>query len=122
MLHQLPPVVVLVFHMEGCPACEQFLPKFRAIAPHYGPLSENSYMAVTGRGVPSGIYDANKFDPLAERFDIRATPTMLVARRQERPVREEGDLDERTIHGMFQWALAQQRQMQQRQMAGWGWR
>jgi protein-disulfide isomerase len=111
MLHQLPPVVVLVFHMDGCPACEAFLPKFRAIAPHYGPLSENGYMAVTGRGVPSGIYDANKCDPLAEHFNIRATPTMIVARRQASQLREEGDLDERTIHLMFQSA--------QRQLQGW---
>ena len=116
MLHQLPPVVVVVFHMDGCPACEAFLPKFRAIAPQYGPLSENGPMAVTGRGVPSGIYDANKFDPLAERFDIRATPTTLVLRRPYGQLREEGDLDERTIHRMFQSAAYQ---LQLAAASGW---
>ena len=116
MLHQLPPVVVVVFHMEGCPACEAFLPKFRAIAPQYGPLSEDGPMAVTGRGVPSAIYDANKFDPLAEHFNIRATPTMLVLRRPAGQLRQEGDLDERAIHGMFRSAV---HQLQLAAAAGW---
>lgn len=68
-------VVVLVFVMDGCSACDEYLPVFKKIAAPYKQA-----------GIPILIYDIgddapDAVDALAERFGVEATPTTVVARR-----------------------------------------
>lgn len=64
------PAAVFVFGAHGCPACTEYVPRFKRIAGPY----RNRF--------PIGVYDlardgqhANEF---ASRLGIRATPTTVV--------------------------------------------
>lgn len=76
-------VVVAVFVMEGCPACHDYLPRFQQVA--------DPYMKA---GVPVIVYNAE--DPnvqqLADRWDIQATPTTVIALRGPGMIKEEGSM------------------------------
>lgn len=62
------PIVVVVFGMEGCPACASYIPKFREVA-----------RAWQGR-VPAFVVDANQQPAAADFYGITDTPTTLVLR------------------------------------------
>ena len=57
---------VIVFLMQGCPACHDYEPRFKRIA---SPLR--------GR-LPMAIKDVHQAAPLADRFGIKVTPTTVV--------------------------------------------
>ncbi len=61
-------VVIVLFVMDGCPACEEFKPTFMKVAKKY-----NSR-------VPVSIADAAtaQTQVFAEKHKVEATPTMLV--------------------------------------------
>jgi thiol-disulfide isomerase/thioredoxin len=62
------PVVVLVVHQEGCPACEEYLPRFQRIAERYA------------RCIPHLVVDANVYPDAADALKVESTPTTLVLR------------------------------------------
>jgi thiol-disulfide isomerase/thioredoxin len=83
-------VIVAVFVMDGCPACHDYLPRFQQVADPYAKA-----------GVPIIVYDAASEDPavqqLADRWDIQATPTTVVALRGPGLLKEEGSMGEADI-------------------------
>lgn len=64
------PAAVFVFGQFGCPACSEYIPRFKRVA---GPYR---------RHFPIGIYDLAKDGPhaneIATRLGIRATPTTVI--------------------------------------------
>ncbi len=79
--------VVLVFAMPECPACEEFVPRFRQIAGQYPQVK--SYVLDISQPVPW---------KLADQYGVNATPTMVVARRPRGMVKWEGAVPDREIH------------------------
>jgi thiol-disulfide isomerase/thioredoxin len=83
-------VIVVVFAMPDCPACEEYLPRFLARAEAYRKA-----------GVPVFVYDVSSEDPklnaFADRYKIRATPTTLVLPRGAGMLRAEGALPDASI-------------------------
>ena len=67
-------VLVALFVQEGCPACEEYLPRFERVADRY-----------RRAGMPIIVYDATSTDDelvaFMDRYQIEATPTLLVLRR-----------------------------------------
>lgn len=67
------PVIVVFVSMEGCGACEEYLPVFEQVAAHY-----------TGK-VPMVHVDAMSEDPETvtwlDKNRVEATPTVIVASR-----------------------------------------
>ena len=64
---------VFVFIAEGCPACHEYLPRFKQVA-----------APARARGLPIGIYDVardRKAAQFAQRLKIDATPTTIVLTR-----------------------------------------
>jgi thioredoxin-like negative regulator of GroEL len=59
------PIMILVFGMDGCPACSTWLPLFRAAA------QRNS-------DVPAFAVDCNKQPDAADHYKIRVTPTTVI--------------------------------------------
>lgn len=59
------PALILVFGMEGCPACEAYLPKFRAVAGRHP-------------RVPAYAAESNEQSAAADRFGVRVTPSTFL--------------------------------------------
>lgn len=87
--------VVILFTMDGCPACADYAPKFDRIAAAY-----------EASGVPVYRYDADDERPdvqhLVKRLNVQATPTTFVLRRGPGEIRQEGDLEEYEIRELFE--------------------
>lgn len=85
-------IIVIVFSMEGCGACEAYAPTFQRVA-------------ASRPDVRSYVYDCNDQRPevqqLVERFKISSTPTTLVLRRGPGEIREEGELEEAELRALF---------------------
>lgn len=62
------PVAVLLWTQEGCPACEEYLPKFRTVALEYA------------KCLPVIIVDVNAFPRAADVFRVQSTPTTMITR------------------------------------------
>lgn len=62
------PIVVVVFGMEGCPACGEYIPRFRQVAQAWGPR------------VPSFVVEAYAQAEAADFYKISDLPTTLVLR------------------------------------------
>lgn len=84
-------VVVVCVVMQGCGACHEFLPRFRRVAAKYA------------RCVPSMIVNASdpKQAPLADRFNVRVTPTTLILRRPVGQIRLEGAVSNAELERAF---------------------
>lgn len=80
-------VVVIVFAMPGCGACEEFLPRFAKLAAPY-----------RRKGLPVFVFDAASPDPglqaFADQYKVSGTPTTLVLPRGQGVIRREGALDD----------------------------
>ncbi len=76
-------VVVILFKMEGCPACEEYEPRFRQIA--------SSYQGC----FPILIVDAAdpSITPMADRLKVHAIPATFVLRRPTGVIRAEGNIE-----------------------------
>jgi thiol-disulfide isomerase/thioredoxin len=87
-------VLVAVFVQEGCGACEEFLPRFRALADRY-----------QRAGMPIVVYDAAAQDPelvaWMDGYGVSATPTVLVLRRGPGWARYEGALPDKEIEDVL---------------------
>jgi hypothetical protein len=99
-------VCVLVFVMEGCGACEEYVPRLQRVAT---PLLQ--------QGLPILIYMADDPRPTVQSmmnaYNIQATPTTVVLRLQQgvptgEPTVIEGSIDDwqigqlvRTLQGQF---------------------
>lgn len=106
-------VVVIVFAMRDCPACEHYLPRFTAEA-----QALNGQLAAQGVSfvinpetqpppgtIPVLVYDAAADDAevqkLADRFGVQATPTTIIAARGPGSFKVEGSL----ANNQIQWVL-----------------
>jgi thiol-disulfide isomerase/thioredoxin len=88
------PVAVIVWTQEGCPACEDYIPRFLQIAKRYE------------RCLPILIVDVNRFPEAADAFGVMNTPTTFVSRYGQRSFRFlDGDVPEYAIESLFQAAL-----------------
>ena len=83
------PVLVLMFGMQGCPACDSFLPRFRDVAARHP--------AVVAYAV-----DSSKVEAAADRFRVRATPTTVLLSFGRQADRVEGEASERRLERMFE--------------------
>ena len=85
-----PNAVVVVFAMQQCPACSDYMPRFKAIASQFPQ-------------VPHQVLDANApgVQGLADRFQIQATPTTMVLRRPVGAIKAEGSLPDADIQRLF---------------------
>lgn len=68
------PTAVFVFGQAGCPACSEYVPRFKRLAAPY----RNRF--------PIGIYDlardGQRVNEFASKLGIRATPTTVVMNRR----------------------------------------
>lgn len=89
------PVVVVLFTLEGCPACEEYKPRFAKIAKMY-----QQY-------VPVILADANdpKFADLAERLKVEAVPATFMLRRPRGMIRMVGGVPDHQIHWLLSTAV-----------------
>ena len=71
-------VMVVVVGQAGCPACEEYLPRFRARAQRYA------------GAFPIHVFEADKFPQEADRLQITDTPTTLVLRAPQGQLRWTG--------------------------------
>jgi thioredoxin-like negative regulator of GroEL len=75
-------VVVVLFTMNGCPACHEFRPRFRKLAEPYG-----RYMPIVMADV-----DDPRFEGLAERLQVRELPVTFALRRPHGMIRVVGNV------------------------------
>src|SRR5258706_6962898 len=106
-------VVVLVFGMQGCGACDHYIPR---LVSEVSQLHQQGYPFVVGGGsipIPSGaipvfLYDAASPDvdvqKLAHRFGVTATPTTIVACLGPGSFQLDGSLADNQIHWMLMMA------------------
>jgi thiol-disulfide isomerase/thioredoxin len=82
---------VVVFHMPGCEACAEYVPRFQRVA------SQRAR-------VPVYILDANapQNQALADRLNVTAVPCTFVLRQPHGVMRREGGLSDEEIV----WVLA----------------
>jgi thiol-disulfide isomerase/thioredoxin len=85
------PIVVVLFTLEGCPACEEYKPRFAKIAKTY-----------QGH-VPVVFADANdpKFQDLAERLNVEAVPATFMLRRPRGMIRMVGSVSDQQVHWLL---------------------
>jgi thiol-disulfide isomerase/thioredoxin len=62
------PLLVACWYQDGCPACEEYLPRLRGVAERYKAC------------VPTAILDANEYTEDADGVFVRATPTTMILR------------------------------------------
>jgi thiol-disulfide isomerase/thioredoxin len=94
-------VIILVFAMDGCPACEHYVPRLLSEAEAlraegYPFVVYTPGMPLAPRTIPIVIYDAATPDSdvqkLADRYAVRATPTTIVVTRGSGGFKCEGSL------------------------------
>lgn len=85
---------VFVFGQTGCPACEDYIPRFQRLA--------------GGAACPIGVYDLAK-DPKANEFATRlgvnATPTTVVMNSRGQLLKKVGAIADREIQKLLRLAL-----------------
>lgn len=103
-------VVVIVFAMHECPACDHYLPRFlaevEALKQHGYPFVVYEPDAVLPPGsIPVIVYDAASenvdIQKLADRYKVEATPTTIVVPRGPGGFKCEGSL----ANNQIQWVL-----------------
>jgi thiol-disulfide isomerase/thioredoxin len=88
------PVIVIVWGQDGCPACEEYTPRFRQVAGQYASC------------IPSVVIDAERYDQAANHYRIRATPTTMISRYGRRSLYSiEGSTENKQIETLFQYAM-----------------
>lgn len=101
-------VVVIVFGMEGCGACEHYIPRLKTEAEQLAlqgfPFVVQPTSLIPGQ-IPILFYDAASDDKtvqqLADRYEVHATPTTIVAARGPGSFKAEGSL----ANNQIQWLL-----------------
>jgi thiol-disulfide isomerase/thioredoxin len=95
-------VVVIVFAMPECGACEAYIPRLAARAgKHAGAFQVYPSTRPRAAAIPILVYDVASPDrdvqALADRYAVSATPTTLVLRRGPGSFKVEGGLDDAQI-------------------------
>lgn len=67
------PVAVVVWTQDGCPACQEYLPKLIEVAKRYGNC------------LPTIVTDVNQYPGAADRFGVISTPYTVISRYGIRP-------------------------------------
>lgn len=91
-----PKAIVVVFTMPGCPACEQYMPTFQAVANRFPHVPRYVIDAASPQGAP-----------YADHYGIQGTPTTMVLRKPAGALRAEGLLAESHVQELFSIAAAQ---------------
>jgi len=87
--------IVVVFSQAGCPACDEYIPRFQAIA---------AAQPIPWRVIDVGHRDA---EDISDNYGIEATPTTMVLKKPTGAAKAEGALDDATIQQLFALAAAQ---------------
>jgi thioredoxin-like negative regulator of GroEL len=84
-------VVVVLFTLEGCPACAEFKPRFRRLAEAY-----SQYMPII-------MADANdpRFTGLADRLQVREVPATFALRRPSGALRILGNVPDTHVRHLL---------------------
>ena len=92
-------VVIIVFTVPGCGACENYKPRFQQIAQRYA------------QHVPVIMANANdpKYQDLANKYNVDNVPATFVLRKPSGLIRVEGAIPDNQIIWLFEVALREQR-------------
>jgi thiol-disulfide isomerase/thioredoxin len=103
-------VIMLVFGLPGCGACEDYVPRLKAQAREFEDIdifdesvskSKRKVKAKAGT-LPVFIYNVDAQDPelqaLADQYEIRAMPTTIVLVRPSGALRYEGPISDKQIN------------------------
>jgi thiol-disulfide isomerase/thioredoxin len=99
-------VAVIVFAMDGCGACDHYVPRLVAKAQELNTHGYSFAIYEPGKPVPRNavpilLYDAASMEPeiqkLADRFAVQATPTTIVLSRGAGSFKVEGNLADNQI-------------------------
>lgn len=93
-------VVVMLWYMRGCGHCEEIAPRFKR-------LEDEFRSTFQSRGIQVLKLDAAApaLQPLADRFDVQATPTMIAAQRNGGMLRLVGVVSDRQLRDLFEAAV-----------------
>lgn len=103
-------VVIVVFAMDGCGACEEYLPKLLAQVEAYQKLGHPFVVYELGMRLQPGqipvcIYDAQSEDPsvvaFADQHNVTGLPTTLLLPKRGKGQKWEGGLDATGIYGVL---------------------
>jgi thioredoxin-like negative regulator of GroEL len=83
------PLVVTVWHQEGCVHCEEFLPRIQAIAGLYADC------------VPTAFLDTNDNSELADVLGVVGTPSVIVLREGKTIKRWGRGLEDRELETLY---------------------
>lgn len=85
---------VVVFHMHGCPACSDYMPRFRRVAVKYRPFVAIKHMMLS-----------KTTEAAMDRYKIRAFPTTAILDANEKLIKKvEGSLPAAEITQIFEQA------------------
>lgn len=108
-------VVIIVFGMHDCPACQQFLPRLYDHIEKQRLLGQPFVVHQMGAHIEKGtipilVYDVASEDPgvqrLADKHQVSALPSTIVLPKYGAATKWEGNLDDASIYQMFGTALA----------------
>ena len=88
------PLVIAIFHRASCGACDEFLPRARAVAARW-PC------------VPTALVNSQLNDGLAAGLQVYYTPTTFVLRHGRIARRLEGSADDETIEALYRGAAGE---------------
>lgn len=88
---------VVVLHMNGCPHCRTYLPRFKSIAVKY-----RAFISIKDGNIDKDP----KALKVAEQFGIEGFPVTLVLDKNDKVLKKyEGSLDKKEIEAIFTFAL-----------------
>lgn len=89
--------VVLVFHMNGCPACREYMPRFKAKAEKYRGKLDVRHLNIS--------HSVMSVQDTAKKFKIEYLPTTLVLGDGDKVLkRKEGGVDNSQIEKLLAFA------------------
>jgi thioredoxin-like negative regulator of GroEL len=83
------PLLIASWYQEGCPACEEFTPRLRAVADRYRAC------------VPTTILSANEYSDDADSLWVRSTPTTMILRHGRKSPYQIGAVTDAEIEAFY---------------------
>lgn len=80
--------VLVVFYMNDCPACHEYLPRFRAIAARHP-------------NVQTYLLETEKYAAEADKYGIQGVPVTLALRKPAGMIKVEGGIPDDQIEWFF---------------------
>lgn len=102
--------LIIVFAMEGCPACHSYLPRLtkmiEGFKAHGAPIViHDGRKKVRPGQILVVVYDGGSQDPgivqLADAYKIEALPTTILLTHNAAPVKLEGELPDEDIYELL---------------------